>query len=181
MEKGNPLQELTPDSLKLRSGCAVILQRTGPSEFSGSTNEQDCLSTLRGASYATSEVNMTKDLALKIGTGFGGGIARQGEVCGAYSAGVMILGILHGSGINDSKSKTDQTYKKVKEFGKLFKENNKSLLCIEILDGCDIDTVEGREIYKKKDLANIKCTKCLTTVVHSLNYMLEGTKDDNQH
>ena len=32
----------------------------------------------------------------KMGTGFGGGIGRSADLCGAVAAGVMLIGLLHG-------------------------------------------------------------------------------------
>ncbi|MEL6865228.1 MAG: chromophore lyase CpcT/CpeT [Bacteroidota bacterium] len=49
---------LQPDSLILRTGCAVLLQKEGKQCFSGATKDKDCKSVLRGASYATSKVNI---------------------------------------------------------------------------------------------------------------------------
>ena len=51
-QKDSPLSTLTPDSLTERSGCALILSYENET-FAGSTNEKDCFSELRGASYAT--------------------------------------------------------------------------------------------------------------------------------
>ena len=42
-----------------------------------------------------------KDTALKITTGFGGGIALTGDICGACSAGVMLLRLKFGRGLNE--------------------------------------------------------------------------------
>lgn len=38
-------------------------------------------------------LGLDKEMALKIGSGFGGGIARKQEVCGAVSGAVMIIGL----------------------------------------------------------------------------------------
>ena len=54
-----PLTSLSPDDLTLREGCAVVLSRVGDRHYSGSTVDKECLSSLRGASYATSEVIVT--------------------------------------------------------------------------------------------------------------------------
>jgi hypothetical protein len=51
--------DLDPDELVLREGCQVVLNRSGKSEWSGSTVGKNCKSTLRGASYATSEVTVS--------------------------------------------------------------------------------------------------------------------------
>ncbi len=51
---------ITPDSLILREGCAVYLKTNGDC-YTGSTNDRNCKSTLRGASYATSIVTICPD------------------------------------------------------------------------------------------------------------------------
>jgi hypothetical protein len=50
--------EMDQFDLKYKDGCAVFLNYDG-FQYSGSTNEGTCKSTLRGASYATSEVKIT--------------------------------------------------------------------------------------------------------------------------
>lgn len=50
----------TPESLVPRAGCSIVLRRVGEA-WVGSTNERDCESSLRGASYATSEVTLRAD------------------------------------------------------------------------------------------------------------------------
>ena len=50
---------LTPDSLEVREGCAIILHPLGDTAFAGRTIDGDCLSDYRGASHATSEVVIT--------------------------------------------------------------------------------------------------------------------------
>lgn len=50
------LNQLMPHLLVPREGCSVHLQRTSPSEWTGGTGEQTCESSLRGATYARSQV-----------------------------------------------------------------------------------------------------------------------------
>jgi len=57
-EKQQPLAGLSPDSLLERTGCEIILTAESDSVFVGSTVDKNCLSELRGASYATSEVRI---------------------------------------------------------------------------------------------------------------------------
>jgi hypothetical protein len=57
----NPLEGLTPDQLQIREGCAVIVRKRSGNRFSGSTVDAQCTSNLRGASYATSEVEITPE------------------------------------------------------------------------------------------------------------------------
>jgi hypothetical protein len=55
------LKSLTLDSLEAREGCGILLHTRSNGTFVGSTHQQDCLSSLRGASYATSEVVISKE------------------------------------------------------------------------------------------------------------------------
>ncbi len=54
----DPLAALTPDSLTVRDGCAVILREFVGGIFVGATEGTGCASSLRGASWATSEVRI---------------------------------------------------------------------------------------------------------------------------
>ena len=43
------------------------------------------------------EVGLPRQTALQLASGFGGGVGRMREVCGAFSGAVMALGALYGS------------------------------------------------------------------------------------
>ena len=62
--------ELTLDSLSKREGCTIYLRLEGDSAFVGSTEGASCLSSLRGASYATSEVRITEQYLSSWDRGF---------------------------------------------------------------------------------------------------------------
>ena len=55
------LKKITNDSLVDRQGCAIYLRKNTDGTFSGKTPGKECLSSLRGATYATSEVTIYKD------------------------------------------------------------------------------------------------------------------------
>jgi hypothetical protein len=69
-KKENPLASLTVDSLTSRSGCSIILKKIGD-VFEGSTVGKECPSDLRGAAYATSEVNIYPDKLVSWDRGWG--------------------------------------------------------------------------------------------------------------
>ncbi len=54
------LDKITRDSLITRVGCAITLKKIDKKAFSGSTPGKQCLSSLRGATYATSKVTVGK-------------------------------------------------------------------------------------------------------------------------
>lgn len=51
--------DITPADLTIRTGCSIILTKAKDGSYVGSTNEKDCESELRGATYATSHVVIT--------------------------------------------------------------------------------------------------------------------------
>jgi CpeT protein len=84
----NALSQLTPDSLQIREGCAVYLERTSDDTFLGSTKEKECVSNLRGATYATSEVTIKNDRILSWDRGFD---SNDAQVWGAEKGGYIFL------------------------------------------------------------------------------------------
>lgn len=77
---------LTPDSLLERDGCAVLLERLNSHTFSGSTVEDHCGSTHRGATYATSEVTITPEQVISWDRGFN---KEDEQVWGAVKGGYI--------------------------------------------------------------------------------------------
>jgi len=78
--------QINPDSLMIRSGCAVYLKPTGDNCYSGSTKDKECTSTLRGANYATSIVSICDDNI----TSWDQGWNNEGEqVWGAVKSGYI--------------------------------------------------------------------------------------------
>lgn len=69
-ENSSRLDTLSPEDLAARDGCVVYLRRVSPAEFTGSTRGRACLSNLRGAAYATSDVTITADSVLSWDRGF---------------------------------------------------------------------------------------------------------------
>ena len=95
---------------------------------------------------------LEKDLALRIANGFGAGIARKQEVCGAVTGAVMLIGLKYGKIEPDDSDAHEKTYKMVDCFCNKFLERNNSINCHELL-GCDLPTA------KQKGLFSTLCTK----------------------
>lgn len=75
---------LSPSDLEERIGCVITLRRQLDGRFVGSTSGKECRSTLRGATYATSEVEITENLLLSWDRGFD---ADDAQVWGATEGG----------------------------------------------------------------------------------------------
>ena len=64
-----------------------------------------------------------KNIALKMACGFGGGMGRKEEVCGAVTGGIIVLGAKYGRGEKEDRAATELTYKKTRELhGSVFRQ-----------------------------------------------------------
>ena len=84
----NMLSSLTTDSLISRTGCAIILKKNPDGSFSGKTGDRSCSSSLRGASYASSEVILTEKQMISWDRGFD---ASGKQVWGAEKGGYIFV------------------------------------------------------------------------------------------
>ncbi len=55
------LEDLSPKLLVLKDGCQVVLKKLTDTQWSGGTVGEGCVTTLRGAAYASSEVVVTPE------------------------------------------------------------------------------------------------------------------------
>ena len=107
------------------------------------------------------EVNIDKNILLTISTGFGAGIGRKQEVCGAVSGAVVILGAKYGRKENETKDKQETTYSKVQKLIDEFTHEKGTIRCSELLQGCNLLTDEGQKIFKEKNMLREICFKCV--------------------
>ena len=99
------------------------------------------------------EMNMPKELVAKLTIGFGGGIGRMREVCGAVSGMTFVISALY----DDEKS---DIYKRVQAVANEYKEENGSIICRELLGlgaGADkpVPELRTQEYYKKRPCAEL--------------------------
>ncbi len=93
--------------------------------------------------------------ALKISASFGGGMGRLREVCGAVSGCFMVLGAaLAPEDTSDHTAKADH-YAVIQEAAAMFREENGSIICRELLGlgaGASVPTPEKRtdDYYKRR-------------------------------
>ena len=96
------------------------------------------------------ELGLDKDAAVKIASGFGGGIGHMAETCGAVTGAVMVIGLKHGLSIKDNVYKSNHVvYAIVEEFIKEFLKRHPSIKCKDLL-GVDFhDEAAYKEAVKK--------------------------------
>jgi C_GCAxxG_C_C family probable redox protein len=120
------------------------------------------------------ELGLEGETALKVATGLGAGMARRGEVCGAVTGGILVLGLKYGRGGQQDRSATEQTYEKTLELMSRFEERHGSCLCRVLLQGCDLRTSEGQQHFKAHDLLHKTCAPCVQSVAETLTELLDA-------
>ncbi len=102
------------------------------------------------------EMGLDENLLKKLSIGYGGGVGRQREVCGAVLGMTMVLSYL----LSDGKDKL-AIYSIIQAACKEFKEQVGSFVCRELLDG---ETLKDKsavpekrtaEYYKKRPCAEL--------------------------
>ena len=99
------------------------------------------------------------DTARRIASGFGGGMARMREVCGAVSGMFMAAGLLYGSSGLSHEEKAAH-YVRLQALAAQFREKNGSILCRELLsgvktDGSPLPQRRTAEYYQKRPCAQL--------------------------
>ena len=111
------------------------------------------------------DLHFDKNIALKIACGFGAGMGRKEEVCGAVTGGIIVIGTKYGRGEKDEWKVTDMTYKKVRELMEKFAKKHSTFICRKLLSGCELTTEEGQKQFREDDLLNKVCKPCVQSVV----------------
>jgi C_GCAxxG_C_C family probable redox protein len=93
--------------------------------------------------------------ALRIAAGFGGGMGRMAEICGAVTGALMVLGMKYGGTTPDREAK-ERVYQQVREFAARFRARHGSLVCRDLL-GCDISTAAGHQSAREQNLFTSRC------------------------
>lgn len=99
------------------------------------------------------ELGFEKETALKISAGFGGGIGRLREVCGAVSGMTMTLSYKFACTDPNDKAKKAALYALIQQAAGEFKAETGSIVCRELLGvgGASVPVPETRtESYYKK-------------------------------
>jgi C_GCAxxG_C_C family probable redox protein len=118
------------------------------------------------------DLQFDRDCALKLACGFGAGMGRKQQVCGAVTGGIIIIGLQYGRGERDDRKATEQTYKKTRDLMDRFESQHGTFICRQLLNGCELMTEEGQRTFKENDLMNKTCKEYVRSVVQILQEIL---------
>ncbi|MDD8013519.1 MAG: C-GCAxxG-C-C family protein [Acidobacteriota bacterium] len=118
------------------------------------------------------DLNLNRETAMKLASGFGAGMARKQEVCGAVSGAVMVIGLKHGQAREDDKAGKEAAYRLSRELMDRFQAKFGSCLCRELLPGLDLATEAGHMRYKAEGWSERVCRPCVRAAVRILEEIL---------
>lgn len=106
------------------------------------------------AAAFSKELGLPEESVLRMTAGFGAGMGRLREVCGAFSGAVFVLSCLYGSADPSQKS---QLYARVQELSDQYRSQNggDSIVCRELLglrraEGSPQASDRTEEYYRKR-------------------------------
>lgn len=118
------------------------------------------------------DLNIDNDIALKLACGFGAGMGRKQEVCGAVSGAILVIGAKYGRGEHEDRSAMELSYQKTRALIDRFTAIHETLSCKHILNQCELTTKEGQLCFKEENLLRTKCIPCVKSVVETLEELL---------
>jgi C_GCAxxG_C_C family probable redox protein len=143
------------------------------------TRSDDALASFRSGFTCSSAVfsafsgdlGLDGDTAKKIGCGFGAGISRTGNICGAVSGAIMVIGLKYGKTLQGNDAATDRTRALVREFMEEFTKRHGSVNCTELL-GYNLGSPEEFAQARDTRLFVTKCPELVEDAVLILEKIL---------
>jgi C_GCAxxG_C_C family probable redox protein len=117
------------------------------------------------------EFGLPREPALRISQGFGGGMARMAETCGALTGAFMVIGLKYGRTQAEDDAAKEKTYALCLELVRRFRARHGVLRCRELL-GCDIGTPEGAKIARDEKLHDDLCPQLVVSAAEILEDLL---------
>lgn len=146
---------------------------------------------LKGANCAqavlcafASECGLDEEQAMRIASGFGGGMGRMREVCGAVSGMILVADHLCGYTSFTDKEAKDAHYALIQQLAGSFRQENGSIICRELLGlesrGADTPVSEARSetYYQKRPCAELVAlaASILEKHFHQAQFPIRGDK-----
>ena len=110
--------------------------------------------------------------ALKVASGFGGGIGCTGGTCGALTGAVMVMGLLHGTADAADKTTKLEVYRKVRLLTEEYKLRAGSTICRDLI-GFDMSTPQGQQAAKAPGAFD-RCDDFVRIAAETLEEMLSA-------
>lgn len=119
---------------------------------------------------AAKKLGITEETAHLMAACLGGGM-ESGEVCGAFSGGLIAIGLKYGNGVPGDINARNKAKEKTLEFKKLFLQEYETLRCKELL-GYDLSIPQEAAIIKEKEIIANICPQLIAYATEILDEIL---------
>ena len=115
------------------------------------------------------EFGMDKKTALRLACGFGAGMGRLQETCGAVTGAYMLFGLKYGKFTKGDEESKEKTYSMVMEFTSRFIKRNGTTSCREIL-GFNLLTEDKQKAKEKFSVICPKIVRSAAEIIEEIMY-----------
>ncbi|MCK9289775.1 MAG: C-GCAxxG-C-C family protein [Candidatus Cloacimonetes bacterium] len=118
------------------------------------------------------EINIDLELAKKISFPFGGGLGRSGNICGAITGAIMVLGLKYGDKLNK-----DQMYQLTRKFINQFHNEFEQIDC-KLLTGFDLSIPEQSIKASAQNISETHCSNYIKKSVSLLETLFNNFENE---
>lgn len=110
------------------------------------------------------ELGFDENQAMQMAVGFGGGMGRLQEKCGAVTGAFMVLGMFSSLEHTDNLSRKNRSYGLIQQFDQRFTAIHQTTQCRQLLN-CDLRTDDGHAFAVDNKLFQKICQKCIADAI----------------
>lgn len=118
-------------------------------------------------------LDIDMNFARSITAGFGAGMGRLQETCGAVTGAFMIIGLHNSKKFTDNSSRKEASNAMIQEFTRKFNSLNSSINCRTLLN-CDKNTEIGLQYFEDHNLGKTVYEKCISDSIKIINKLIAG-------
>jgi len=119
------------------------------------------------------QLDVDRQIAARVASPFGAGIAYMGTTCGAVTGALMVLGVRYGHDDPEDEEAKERVLEKAQAFLSEFESLHGSLRCRELL-GRDVSTDEGLDMARQENLFETRCPRFVEDAARLLGEILES-------
>jgi C_GCAxxG_C_C family probable redox protein len=119
------------------------------------------------------DLGFDEKTAARLAAGFGGGLGREGEACGAVTGAIMALSLRHAGSQPEVAAERQKAYDMAQAVVREFRARFGSAVCRDLI-GCALNTPEGlRKAREQKRFQNV-CPRYLRAAVELAEKLMEA-------
>jgi C_GCAxxG_C_C family probable redox protein len=117
------------------------------------------------------DLHVDQETVINMSNGFGAGMGRLQETCGAVTGAYMVFGLYNALLYKDIAQRKEATYSMIQQFNQEFSQIHQTTHCRDLLK-CDLRTDEGQNHFYDNNLGEKVCEKCIATSVSIVEKLL---------